>query len=77
MPGLNGLEVTQRIKAQPSTPRVVSLTLHDNAGYRAGAEAVGADDFITKWDLGTQWLPTINRLFGESTIATPQPTSKI
>jgi DNA-binding NarL/FixJ family response regulator len=37
MPGMNGLEATQRIKAQPGAPRVVMLTMYDDPAYRAAA----------------------------------------
>ncbi len=63
MPGMNGLEATSQIKAQPGAPRVVILTLHDNAEYRMAAEAVRADGFIAKSDFGTQLLPLIHTLF--------------
>ena len=43
MPGMNGLKATRHIKAQPDAPRVIILTLYDNAEYRAAAEAMGAD----------------------------------
>ena len=63
MPGMNGLEATSQIKAEPCTPRVVILTLHDNPEYRLAAEAAGADGFIAKSEFGTQLLPLIHTLF--------------
>jgi len=68
MPGLDGLEATRRLKAQPDAPCVVILTLYDNAAYRAQAEAVGADGFIAKWQLGPQLLPTLRCLFGDPAV---------
>jgi two-component system invasion response regulator UvrY len=50
MPGLSGLEVTRRLKARPSSPMVILLTLYDTAEYRAAAVAVGADGFVSKAD---------------------------
>jgi CheY-like chemotaxis protein len=50
MPGISGLEVTQRLKAEPSGPMVVLLTLYDIPEYRAAAVAVGADGFVSKAD---------------------------
>jgi two-component system invasion response regulator UvrY len=50
MPGLSGLEVTQRLKARASGPMVVLLTLYDIPEYRAAAVSVGADGFISKAD---------------------------
>ncbi len=65
MPGVNGLEATRQIKARPSPPRVVILTLHDNPEYRQAAAAAAADGFIAKSDFGARLLPTIRALFAE------------
>jgi NarL family two-component system response regulator LiaR len=62
MPNMNGLEATRYIKAQPTAPRVVILTLYDAPEYRAAAEAVGADDFISKAEFDAQVLPLIHTL---------------
>ena len=48
MPGLNGLEATRHIKAQPQAPSVVLLTMYDNAEYRVAAASAGADGFVNK-----------------------------
>ncbi len=63
MPEMNGLEATRHLKAQSDGPRVIILTLHDNPEYRAAAEAVRADGFVTKSELGLQLLPAIHALF--------------
>ena len=62
MPNMNGLEATRHIKAQADAPRVVILTLHDTAEYRAAAEAVGADNFVSKAEFNAQVLPLIHTL---------------
>src|SRR5262249_62354768 len=56
MPGMNGLEATRLIKAQPNAPWVIVLTSHDIPPYRAAAKAAGADNFISKADFGAQLL---------------------
>jgi DNA-binding NarL/FixJ family response regulator len=63
MPGINGLETTRRIKAEPDAPRIIILTLHDNPEYRAASESVDADGFIAKSDFGAELLPLIYLLF--------------
>ncbi len=68
MPGMNGLETTLHIKARPSAPRVVLLTLHDQPEYRTAAEGVRADGFIAKTEFGTQLLPLIHKLFARPAI---------
>jgi DNA-binding NarL/FixJ family response regulator len=64
MPGMNGLETTRQIKAQPNAPRVIILTMYDSAEYHAEAKAVGADGFIAKSEFATQLLPLIYTLTG-------------
>lgn len=58
MPGMNGLELTRRIKAQRDPPRVVVLTLHDEPEYRTAAARAGADGFVAK-DHWTNDLPGV------------------
>jgi len=65
MPGMSGLEATRQIKALPETPRVVILTLHDNAEYRAAAAAAGADGFVAKSEFCTALQPQIHDMFPE------------
>ncbi len=68
MPGLNGLEATQQIKAQPNAPAVIILTLHDNPEYRRAAANAQADGFVTKSDFGVQLLPAIRSLFARKPV---------
>lgn len=63
MPEMDGLEATRQIKKLPDAPRVIILTLHDNAEYRAAAKAAQADGFIAKSEFGTQLLPLIHAMF--------------
>jgi DNA-binding NarL/FixJ family response regulator len=66
MPGMNGLEATCRIRARSDAPRVVILTLHDNAEYRVAALAAGAEGYVTKSEFGTALLPFIHVLFDDA-----------
>lgn len=63
MPGLDGLETTQHLKAQPGPPRVIILTLYDTPKYRDAAQHAGADGFVPKADFGEKLLPLIDALF--------------
>ena len=48
LPGMNGLELTKKIKeSHPSIP-VIILTNHDTPEYRKAALECGADYFISK-----------------------------
>jgi len=48
MPGVNGLEATQRLHAQPDPPRVIVLTTFDADDLVVRAVAAGADGFLLK-----------------------------
>ncbi len=63
MPGINGLEATYCIRSQPDAPRVVILTLYDNAEYRAAAQEAGADGYVVKSEFGVELIPLIHSLF--------------
>lgn len=65
MPGMNGMEATRLIKAQPNAPRVVILTAHDLPHYRTAATAVGADSFISKADFDSHLFPFLETLLAE------------
>jgi len=70
MPGVNGLEVLQWIKAERPEIKVIIVTVHDEDAYRQAAAAGGADAFLLKKTLGTALVPTIQRLRGS--LAPPQ-----
>jgi PAS domain S-box-containing protein len=63
MPDMNGIDATRRIKRHANAPRVVMLTLHDNAEYRYHAQLAGADGFIAKPELEVALPAMIDRLF--------------
>ncbi len=65
MPGMNGMETTRLLKAQPHAPQVVILTSYDLQHYRVAAQAVGADHFICKSDFDAQLLPLLEILLAE------------
>lgn len=50
LPGLNGIEATQRIHAQlgPLSPLIVAVTGHGKPIDRSRCEAAGLDDFLVK-----------------------------
>jgi DNA-binding NarL/FixJ family response regulator len=61
MPGMNGLELSRRLKEQNAPPRVLMLTLHDLTEYRAAA-APYADGFLAKSATATDLLGVVHRL---------------
>jgi YesN/AraC family two-component response regulator len=53
MPGMNGLQLTQRIKKERPETRIAILTSYDLPEYREAALRLGADHFFVKSSL--QW----------------------
>lgn len=62
MPGMNGLEVGRRMRLSPSGPRIVFLSMDDNAVYRAAASDIGAEGFIGKTNFVLELLPFLEGL---------------
>lgn len=48
MPGTGGFEVAAQLRRQRPQTRVVIISLHDDAEYRARAVAAGAERFVCK-----------------------------
>jgi DNA-binding NarL/FixJ family response regulator len=57
LPGMNGLEATRRITAQPDPPRVLILSPQDYPEYRLAAKEAGAEGFISQAEFG-QKIPS-------------------
>lgn len=58
LPGIDGLELTRRLKADPATRDIVivAVTAYAMKGDQAKAQAAGCDDYITK-PIDTRTLP--------------------
>jgi len=58
LPGIDGLELTRRLKADPSTRdiAIVAVTAYAMKGDQAKALAAGCDDYVTK-PIDTRSLP--------------------
>jgi PAS domain S-box-containing protein len=62
MPGMNGIEATRWIKARPSPPGVLIVSMHDGAEFRRAAEEVGADGYLSKLEFAASIGEAIARL---------------
>lgn len=62
LPGINGIETTQRILSTSPTIPVVMFTIHEDEIYRAEAEAAGAIAYVPKHALQSELLPQLNSL---------------
>ena len=66
LPDMSGLELTRRIKSNPSAPLVVLMTFHDSGAARLVAAAAGADGLISEAGLREQLAPLIEKLLNGS-----------
>jgi DNA-binding NarL/FixJ family response regulator len=48
MPSLNGIEATRRIKKMPNPPKIVFLTMHEDATFATAALQAGASGYVLK-----------------------------
>ncbi|MGA9853090.1 MAG: response regulator transcription factor [Gammaproteobacteria bacterium] len=62
MPGMNGFQVTQHIKAQPNPPLVIILSLYDSLEYRERGRLAGADGYVSKAMAATDLVPLLHSL---------------
>ena len=70
MPDMNGIEATRQLKRLNGAPRVVILTLHDNAEYRYHARLAGADGFVAKSEFESALPLLIEKFFSTLRIKT-------
>ncbi len=68
LPGIDGWEVTRRLKADERTKKipVLALTSHALEGYSEGARAAGCDAFVTKPCLPEELLNQIRKVLAAS-----------
>lgn len=71
LPGMNGIEAAQGIKAAAPATRVVMLTMYDDEAHRADAAAAGVSAYVPKRKVQTELLPVLTRLLAEDRGETP------
>lgn len=77
MPGLDGVEVLQRVRAtQPHIPALM-LTARDAVENKLTGLAAGADDYVTKPFSVEEVLFRLHRLVERSGAVTPAPTQLV
>jgi DNA-binding NarL/FixJ family response regulator len=62
MPGMEGLEITLRIKSEETSPRAIILTPRDGEAYRLAVNAAEADGYVP-CELLEEVLPELIRSF--------------
>jgi len=61
MPGINGIEVAHRLKAEMALIKIIFLSAYDLKPYRDAAVTSGAEDYIVKKDLVTRLVPAVRQ----------------
>jgi len=65
LPGMSGIEATQRIRAAHPTIPVIMLTIHEDQIYREEAEAAGAVAYVPKRAIQSELLPKLAPLLAD------------
>lgn len=77
MPGMGGIEATQRLTNSARPPKVIALTSFDSDDYLFGALEAGASGFLLK-DIGPAELAeAIRKVHSGESILAPQATLRI
>lgn len=64
MPGMGGIELTQRLKAVPGAPKVIVMSFQEEPETRQLALDAGADGFLPKTEIHQDLLPLLRRITG-------------
>jgi DNA-binding NarL/FixJ family response regulator len=64
MPDLPGLEIIPRLRSVLPEAGVIALTTYDDDAYRRAALDAGANEFVSKTDMGSELLPAIRLTAG-------------
>lgn len=64
MEKMDGLELTRLLKAKPDPPRVVMVSLHNRKFYEQAAREVGADGYVSKYEVAKVLVPLLLKLHG-------------
>jgi len=59
LPGRNGLVLASDLARSGSAPRIVFLTVHDDADYVRAAFAAGASAYVVKMRMGQDLVPAL------------------
>ena len=77
MPGLSGLDVLERLKAEHVTSKVVVLTMHRDGDLAARALRAGASAFLLKHSAGDELLTAIQQALEGRVYLNPALTKEV
>lgn len=77
MPGLNGIELTERIKAQYPQVRVLILSAYDDDPYVVTALRAGADGYLLKTASATDLVRAVQQVAAGQRVLDPELAAKL
>ena len=77
MPGLSGLEVMTRLKAEHIDSKVIVLTMHQDAELATRAMRAGARAYLLKHSAGEELLTAIRQVMEDRAYLTPALTKEV
>jgi DNA-binding NarL/FixJ family response regulator len=77
MPGLHGLDLLRRLKADALPAKVIVLTMHADAGLAADALRAGASGFLVKHAAGKELIAAIHTVTRGARYITPRLASDV
>jgi DNA-binding NarL/FixJ family response regulator len=75
MPGLNGIEAFERLKAAGSEARVIVLTLHADVDLAASLVQSGVRGYVAKMQAVSELVPAIEQVLAGQVYLTPTLTN--
>ena len=77
MPGVNGLEATERLQAESDPPKVIVLTTFDTDDTVVRALAAGASGFLLKDTPPAQIVEAVRKVAGGEAMLSPSVTAQL
>ena len=77
MPGLSGLDVLSRLRAERVESKVIVLTMHNDANVATVAMREGASGFLLKESAGEELVAAIRQVLQGRTYLTPALTKEV
>lgn len=77
MPGINGIEVTRRIKAKEPEASVLVLTMHDDDQFIFAAIEAGAAGYMLKDVLGDELVEAVRAVHSGESVLHPTVTRRV
>ncbi|HZM94149.1 MAG TPA: response regulator transcription factor [Vicinamibacterales bacterium] len=77
MPGLSGLDVLTRLKAEHVDSKIIVLTMHNDADLATRAMRAGASGFLLKHSAGEELLKAVQQAVEDRVYLTPALTKEV